>query len=89
MRLITIDKTYEGLRVSEGASDGSRIEWTATGALSIHLKGAFAPMEYEQAANLALNIALGMNIPAISFRRVMKPSAKKNVKRHDKAQRLF
>lgn len=76
MRLITIEVTYEGLRVTEGKDNGARREWTATSALDVWLKGAFSKTEYEQACNLAMQVALEMHIPLIAFRRVQKASDK-------------
>ena len=71
MRLITIINRYGCLSVAEGQEDASRLEWRDnTRALEVYIKGAFTPTEYAQAANLALNVCIGMHIPAVALKRV-------------------
>ena len=70
MRLITIEIEYEKITVKEGRLDGARREWTVTGQMDIFIKGAFDKLAYDQAANLACNVAQGMNIPLTMLRRV-------------------
>ena len=74
MRLITIVNRYGCLSVVEGQEDASRLEWRDnTRALEVYIKGAFTPLEYAQAANLALNVCIDMHIPAIALKRVKPP----------------
>lgn len=71
MRLITIVNRYGVLTVEEGRLDDSRREWTAANSIDVYVKGGFTDIEYAQAANLAMNVCLGMNIPAIALKRVV------------------
>ena len=68
MAIITIENKHGVMRVHEGVKlPRARLEWRASG-LEIYLKGAFSK-GYDTAANLAMNYALSIHIPASSLRR--------------------
>jgi len=68
MRLITIEVKQETMIAHEGKMPRARFMWFAPG-LEIYVKGPLSGVAYEQASNLALHVAMGMNIPAISVKR--------------------
>lgn len=69
--IITIENRHGVLAVHEGNQlPKSRLEWRAPG-LEVYLRGSFSKV-YDQAANLAMNYALSIHIPAISLRGVSK-----------------
>ena len=66
--VITIENKYGAMSVHEGVRlPKARLEWKAPG-LEVYLKGAFSK-GYDTAANLAMNYALSIRIPASSLRR--------------------
>jgi hypothetical protein len=88
MRLITIEVFYETMRVKESKLTGSRIMWVAPG-LEVYVKGSLPGIKYEQAANLAMNVAEGMHIPASSLRRVGGTPYKLSRGSDTKSKRMF
>lgn len=88
MRLITIENKWGNITVHEGRLDGSRREWTVTGQMDIFIKGTFDKVEYDSAANLACNVAQGMNIPLTMLRRVWSANSRSNTV-HPKQAKLF
>lgn len=89
MRLITIENKYGKLTAHEERRAGSRREFVVTGELEISLIGSFSQTEYECAANLAMNIAEGMNIRPSQVARVSRELAKRYVKRHKNSRTMF
>lgn len=68
MALITIEVKDQVIKVHEGEKlKNSRLEWRAAG-LDVWVKGSFGK-SYDVAANIAMNYALSIHIPAISLRR--------------------
>lgn len=71
MTLITIENKHGTLVVHEGHKlPRATLEWRAAG-LEVYLKGSHAKC-YDVSANIAMNYALSIHIPAISLRRVSK-----------------
>ena len=65
---ITLEIKYHVIKVKEGKLKRARLEWIAPG-LNVYVQGSLAGHLYEQAANVAMNYALGMHIPPRSMRR--------------------
>lgn len=78
MTIITIENLYGNMRVSEGALENSRLEWRAANQFEIRIKGAFKPLEYDAARNLALQYIIGNHLPAIALKRVVKSQRPNN-----------
>lgn len=72
MTIITIENHYGNMRVHDGALPDSRLEWFAANQFEIRIKGAFKPLDYDAARNLALQFIIGRNLPAIALKRVLK-----------------
>lgn len=75
MILITIEVKNSVMVCHEGKIPKSRLVWVAAG-LEVYVLGPLAPGTYDQAANLAMNYAEGVNIPASWLRRYIRPSDK-------------
>lgn len=88
MRHITIENSYGCIRVKEGALDGSRLEWRAAGQFEIWIRGAFKPLDYDAARNLALQVIIDARLPAIALKRVSraKVTSRRN---HTETKRMF
>lgn len=69
MTIITIEVKYNMMKVHHGKIKRSRKEWYASG-LEVYVIGAMKGGLYDQAANLAMNFAESIHIPASSLRRV-------------------
>lgn len=81
MRLITIVNRYGNLTAVEGKVKGARVMWRVPDQLEVYCSGAMKKIVFEQAGNLALNIALDMHIPAVQLRRVAEASHERSVER--------
>jgi len=68
MTIITIEVKYNVMKVKNGRVKRSRLCWRGPG-IEIWVLGPLNGHLYEQAANLAMNYAEGINIPAGSLRR--------------------
>lgn len=68
---VTIEIKYHVIKVKEERMKRARLEWVAPG-LKVYVKGSLAGHLYEQAANVAMNYAEGMRIPAGSLRRAVR-----------------
>jgi len=88
MRQVTIEVKYEVMRSHEGKLPSARLMWVAPG-LEVYCKGALPGIKYEQAANLAMNIAEDMHIPASSLRRAGGTPYRLNRSSDTKSGRLF
>lgn len=69
MTIITIEVKWNMLKVHYGKMKKARKEWYAAG-LEVYVMGAMKGGLYGQVANLAMNFAEGIHIPASSLRRV-------------------
>jgi len=72
MTHITIENKYGVIVVHRETIDGSRLEWVAANQFEIAIKGAFKPLEYDAARNLALQVIIDARLPAIALKRVMR-----------------
>jgi hypothetical protein len=72
MTLITIENKYGVIVVHRERLIGARREWTAANQFDLFLKGAFSPLEYDQARNLALQVIIDARLPAIALKRVVR-----------------
>lgn len=72
MTIITIENKYSMIVVHREKIDGSRLEWRAAQQFEVYIKGAFSPLEYDCARNLALQVIIDAHLPAIALKRVMR-----------------
>jgi len=68
----TIVVKYEMMVMAEGVKRGSRLVFRGPG-INVYVLGPLEGKAFEQAANLAMNKAEGMNIPAQSLKTVKYP----------------
>lgn len=87
MIVITIENHYGNMFVHRAKAPDSRVEWVAGNQFEIRLKGAFKPLEYDAARNLALQVIIDAHLPAIALKRVMKAQRPNNRKTDTK--RMF
>lgn len=73
MILITIKAKYGMVVCLQGRNKGSRLEWIAANQFEFYLEGAFSPLDYDSARNLALQTIIGAHLPAIALKRVSRP----------------
>lgn len=78
MTILTIENLYGMMTVLNGGHHGGRLHWRAANQFEIKIKGKFSPLEYDQARNLALQIIIGANLPAIALKRVMRAQRPSN-----------
>jgi len=78
MTIITIENKWGNMVAHTGRMKDSRKEWVAANQFEIYIKGAFKPLEYDQARNLALQVIIGAHLPAIALKRVSKPKRPSN-----------
>lgn len=88
MTIITIENFYGNMRVHDSALPDSRLEWRAANQFEIRIKGAFKPLEYDAARNLALQVIIGVHLPAIALKRVHKAKRPTN-RQSTETKRMF
>lgn len=87
MTHITIENVYGMITVLTGEHHGGRLEWVAANQFEIKIKGKFSPLDYDAARNLALQVILGANLPAIALKRVNR--AKRPNRLSTETKRMF
>lgn len=88
MTIITIENFYGNMRVHREKLSESRVEWVAANQFEIRLKGAFKPLEYDAARNLALQVIIDAHLPAIALKRVMR-AQRPNNRKSTETKRMF
>ena len=88
MTIITIENHYGNMFVHRAKAPDSRVEWVAGNQFEIRLKGAFKPLEYDAARNLALQVIIDARLPAIALKRVNKPQ-RQSRKNQTETKRMF
>lgn len=78
MTLITIENRGYAIIVHRERLKGSRREWTVANQFDIYLKGPFGRLDYSSATNLALQVILDANLPAIALKRVFSARTRTN-----------
>jgi len=66
--VVTLEVKYNVIKVKHGALKRSRVEWRGPG-LEVRVLGPLSGHLYKQAANIAMNYAQSIHIPAGSLRR--------------------
>lgn len=72
VKAITIEVAYNNMKVHEEKKKRSRLVWYAAG-LEVYVLGALKGGLYGQAANLAMNYAESIHIPASALKSAYKP----------------
>jgi hypothetical protein len=78
MQIVTIENHYGNMFVHRGKAPDSHVEWIAANQFEIRLKGAFKPLEYDAARNLALQVITDARLPAIALKRVVRGNRPNN-----------
>lgn len=74
---ITIENKGYAIIVHRERLKDARHEWTAANQFDVFIKGAFKPLEYDVARNLALQVIIDANLPVIALKRISKPMRSK------------